>query len=69
MLDIKKSVKNIAALGANPSMKKAAKCLIASMFIFFKKQGASLALLECSASMFFFLGFLLVLSKQCIIFQ
>lgn len=35
MLDIKKSVKNIAALGANPSMKKAAKCLIASDVYFF----------------------------------
>lgn len=35
MLDIKKSVKNIAALGVNPSMKKAAKYLIASDVYFF----------------------------------
>ena len=43
MFDINKLVKNIAALGDNPSMKKVAKCLIASDFQ--KKQDASLLLL------------------------
>lgn len=51
MFDINKSIKNIAALGDNPSMKKVAKCLIASDFQ--KSRMLVYFCCECSAFMFF----------------